>query len=125
MQEEVCKLQALKSKARPQDDYLFIYNLEEYLKKATVYSMTTYILMTKQPIMKSVDRWKRRYDAGVVSIMTWIRQVPGNKKAVKQAEKRARILWQDGRKKKQRRETTQEKKIQLTLKSFFIVYHLD
>ena len=57
--------------------------------------------------------------------MTWIRKVPGNKKAVKQAEKRARILWQDGRKKKRRREKTQEKKIQLTLKSFFTVYHLD
>ena len=104
---------------------MFIDDVEEYLKKATVYSMSTYISMTKRPIMKSVDRWKRQYDAGVVSIMMWIQQVPGNKKAVKQAEKRARILWQDGRKKKQRRETTQEKKIQLTLKSFFTVYHLD
>ena len=92
LQEEIWKLQALKSKARPRDAYLFIDDVEEYLKKATVYSMTTYISMTKRPIMKSVDRWKRRYDAGVVSIMMWIRQVPGNEKAVKQAEKRARIL---------------------------------
>ena len=114
----------LREQARPKDAFLFIDDVEEYLKKATIYTMTTYIAMTRKAILKSVKQWKEQDDAGVVSVIDWIRVVPGNEAFIKQAEKRAREIWKDGRKKKQRR-CIGTKRVQLKLDNFFSIYQMD
>lgn len=122
--EEVRRLQMLREQARPKDAFLFIDDVEEYLKKATIYTMTTYIAMTRKAILKSVKQWKEPHDEGVVSVVEWIRVVPGNEAFIKQAEKRAREIWRDGRKKKRRR-CIGTKRVQLKLDNFFSIYQMD
>ena len=52
--------------------------------------------MTKRAILKSVKQWKDRHDAWVVSVIDWIRVVPGNEAFIKLAETREQDIWKDG-----------------------------
>ena len=45
---EVHELQLLKDKARPQDYFMFIKDVEKYLEKATISTLTSYLAMTKR-----------------------------------------------------------------------------
>lgn len=94
----------MKDKARPQDYFMFIKDVEKYLEKATVHALTSYLVMTKKSILSSVKKWKRYQEAGVVSVIKWLQNVPGKKAFIKQAEKKARKHWEDGRKKERRRQ---------------------
>ena len=114
---EIRELQALKDKARPKDAFMFIADVDKYLEKATVYSMTTYLAITKKAILNSVKKWKRRYEEGVVSVMDWLQNVPGNKAFVRLQEKRSRKLWEDGCK-KERRCQKREKSSQRSIVDF-------
>lgn len=80
---EVRELQALKDQARRRDAFVFIADVDKFLEKATVYSMTTYLAMTKKAILNSVKKWKKRYEEGVVSVTEWLRNVPGNEAFIK------------------------------------------
>ena len=87
---EVRELQLLKDDARPQDAFMFITDVDKYLEKATVSTLTTYLAMTKKAILSSVKRWKKNKEAGVNSVIEWLQMVPGNAGFIRQAEKKAR-----------------------------------
>ena len=82
---------------------MFIKDVENYLEKATISTLTSYLAMTKKAILNSVKKWKKYKEAGVVSVIEWLRNVPGNEEFIRQAEKKARKHWEDGRKKTRRR----------------------
>ena len=81
---------------------MFIKDIEKYLEKTIVQILTSYLVMTKKLILSSVKKWKRYQEAGVVSVIEWLQNVPGNEEFIKQAEKKARKHWEDGHKKKRR-----------------------
>ena len=83
LQEEIRSLELLREKVRLVDSFLFIHDVEEYLKTATVHTMTVYLSNTKKSILRSVKLWEKNKDAGEGSILTWIRHVPGNEAFVK------------------------------------------
>ena len=106
------------------DSFLFIHDVEEYLKTVTVHTMTVYLSNTKKSILKSVKLWEKNKDAGEGLILTWIRHVPGNEAFVKQAEAKQRAIhWKDGRKKKRQRQ--QQSGIQTLVSSYLLAYDID
>ena len=48
---EVQELQLLKEKACPQDAFMFIKDVDNYLEKATVTTLATYLVMTKRAVL--------------------------------------------------------------------------
>ena len=89
---------------------MFINDIEQYLSSASVYTMTSYLSMTKKAIMNSVKRWKKMREAGMVSIINWLRVKKENNAFIDLAEKRARKIWMDGRKKERRRSNKDKRK---------------
>jgi len=107
---EVRELQSLREKARPQDAFMFINDIEQYLSSASVYTMTLYLSMTKKAILNSVKKWKKMREAGMVTIINWLRVKKENNAFIDLAEKRARKIWMDGRKKERRRSNKDKRK---------------
>ena len=103
IEEEIRNLQDLREKACPRDAFLFLPDVKLFLRKPTPYSLMTYLSMTKKAILRSVKRWSNRRAAGVVLILGWLRNVPGNNDFIIQAEKRERQHWMDDRQKKRRK----------------------
>lgn len=124
IEEEIRTLQDLQEKARPRDAFLFLPDDELFLQEATPYSLMTYLLMTKKAILRSIKRWSNRHAAGEVSILGWLRNVPGNNDFIIQAEKREQQHWMDGRQKKRRKKQSPETIgiRQQKLQSYFSVY---
>ena len=46
-----------------------------------------------------MKKWKKSKEAGVTLVIQWLQNIPGNEAFIKQAEKKTRKLWEDGRKK--------------------------
>ena len=114
---EIQQLQELKEQARPCDAFLFLRDPVHFYKTATVHKLASYVSTTKKAILRSVKRWKKRYDEGTVSLLGWLRDVENNQAAVRKLEEQQRI-WEDGRKKERRRRT--KRKIQKnTLNNYF------
>ena len=101
---EVRDLQLLKEKPRPQDNFMFVKDIDKYLEKATVSTLTAYLAMTKKAILGSVKKWIKNKEAGVTLVIEWLQIIPGNAEFIKQAEKKTRKHWEDGRKKERRRQ---------------------
>ena len=99
---EVRELQSLREKARPQDAFMFINDVDTYLSSALVYTMTLYLSMTKKAILNSVKKRKKMQEAGMVTFINWLRVKKENNAFIDLAEKRARNIWMDGRKKERR-----------------------
>ena len=99
---EVKDLQKLKHQAKPSDLLLFLRDLEQFYKAATVSTLATYIATAKKVIMKSVKGWKKRFAEGTVLVLGWLRQNGMNMGKIAKIKKKQQRIWEDGRKKKRR-----------------------
>ena len=99
------KLNELKDKARPVDMGLFHNDIDEFLEISTAQSIATYISSHRKAIANSVKQYKAASQAGVTSIIQWIRGWSDNSETIEKMNARQRkdILETDGRKKERRR----------------------
>ena len=100
---EVKDLQKLKHQAKPSDLFLFLRDLEQFYKAATVSTLATYIATAKKEILKSVKGWEKRFAEGTVSVLGWLRRNGMNMDKIAKIEKEQQRIWEDGRKKKRQR----------------------
>jgi hypothetical protein len=99
------KLNILKGKARPIDMGLFHANIEEYLDNSTAQTIATNISSHRQAIKNSVKKYTAASQAGVKSVVQWIRGWSKNDNIIEKLHARQRkdLLETDGRKKERRR----------------------
>ena len=99
------KLNNLKDKARPIDMGLFHNDIDEFLEISTAQTIATYISSHRNAIANSVKKYKAASQAGVTSILQWIRGWSDNSETIERMNARQRkdILETDGRKKERRR----------------------
>jgi hypothetical protein len=99
------KLNILKDKARPIDMGLFHADIEEYLDNSTAQTIATYISSHRKAIKNSVKKYTAASQAGVKSVVQWIRGWSNNDDIIEKLHARQRkdLLETDGRKKERRR----------------------
>ena len=99
------KLNALKDQARPIDMGLFHNDIEEFIDQSTAQTIATFISSHRKAIMNSVNQYKEASQAGVTSVVQWIRGWSDNRETIERmnARRRKDILETDGRKKERRR----------------------
>ncbi|OEU08199.1 hypothetical protein FRACYDRAFT_249987 [Fragilariopsis cylindrus CCMP1102] len=99
------KLNALRDQARPIDMGLFHNDIEEFIDQSTAQTIATFISSHRKAIMNSINQYKEASQAGVTSVVQWIRGWSDNRETIERmnARRRKDILETDGRKKERRR----------------------
>jgi hypothetical protein len=92
-------------KARPIDMGLFHADIEEFLYNSTAQIIATYISSHRKVITNSVKKYTAASQAGVTSVVQWIRGWSNNEDIIEKLHARQRedLLETDGRKKERRR----------------------
>lgn len=119
------RMQTFPEEACPEDEFLFIEDCNEFIKKSSFCTMARYVTMTTRAVQTSVKKWKWRYARGI-SLQGWLRSNPENERFVKQSKKQQRdIRKQNGRQKERRKNRQTQGNKQQTLLSFFLSrYHV-
>jgi hypothetical protein len=94
----------MKDKARPVDMGLFHADIEEFLDKSTAQTITTFISSHRKAIANSVEKYTAASQAGVTSVVQWIRVWSNNDEIIEKIHARQRkdLLETDGGKKQRR-----------------------
>jgi hypothetical protein len=84
---------------------LFHADIEEFLDTSTIQTVTTYISSHRKAIANSVKKYTAASQAGVTSVVQWIRGWSNNDDIIEKmhAQQRKDLLKTDGRKKERRR----------------------
>jgi hypothetical protein len=95
------KLNKMKEKARPVDMGLFHADIEEFLDNSTAQKIATYISSHRKAIANSAKKYTAASQAGVTSVVQWIRGWSNNDDIIEKMHARQRkdLLKTDGRKK--------------------------
>jgi hypothetical protein len=99
------KLNNLKDKTRPIDMGLFHVDIEEVLDNSTAQTIATFISSHRNAIANSVKKYTASSQAGVTSVVQWIRRWSNNDGIIEKMHARQRkdLLKTDGQKKERRR----------------------
>jgi hypothetical protein len=99
------KLNKMKDKVRPVDMGLFHADIEEFLDNSTAQTIATYISSHRKAIANSVKKYTAASQAGVTSVVQWIRGWSNNDDIIEKMHARQQkdLLVTDGRKKERRR----------------------
>lgn len=83
----------------------FHHDIEEFIDQSTAQTIATFISSHRKEITNSVNKYKEASQAGVTSVVQWIRGWSDNNEAIERmnARRRKEILETDGRKKERRR----------------------
>jgi hypothetical protein len=95
----------LEDKARPIDMGLFHADIEEFLDNPTAQTIATYISSHRKAIANSVKKYMAASQAGVTSVVSWIRGWSNNDDIIEKlhARQRKALLGTDGQKKQRQK----------------------
>jgi predicted N-acyltransferase len=92
----------LKDKAQPVDMGLFHADIEEFLDKSNAETITTFISSHRKAITNSVKKYTAASQAGVTSVVQWIRGWSNNDDIIEKMHARQRKRFTRNRRTKER-----------------------